>query len=33
MGVSPGQACVLYDGLGVGAKLLGGGFIARGEAA
>jgi tRNA-uridine 2-sulfurtransferase len=27
-GVSPGQACVLYDGAGVGAKVLGGGFIA-----
>ena len=29
-GVSPGQACVLYDGEGVGARVLGGGFIARG---
>jgi tRNA-uridine 2-sulfurtransferase len=28
-GVSPGQACVLYDGAGQGARLLGGGFIAR----
>ena len=28
-GVSPGQACVLYDGAGAGARLLGGGFIAR----
>jgi tRNA-specific 2-thiouridylase len=28
-GVSPGQACVLYDGVGSGAKMLGGGFIAR----
>jgi tRNA-uridine 2-sulfurtransferase len=27
-GVSPGQACVLYDGLGSGARVLGGGFIA-----
>jgi tRNA-uridine 2-sulfurtransferase len=27
-GVSPGQACVLYDGLGAGARVLGGGFIA-----
>jgi len=26
-GVSPGQACVLYDGPGSGARLLGGGFI------
>ncbi|WP_306118492.1 MULTISPECIES: tRNA 2-thiouridine(34) synthase MnmA [unclassified Roseitalea] len=26
-GVSPGQACVLYDGEGAGARLLGGGFI------
>ncbi|MBM3519767.1 MAG: tRNA 2-thiouridine(34) synthase MnmA [Alphaproteobacteria bacterium] len=26
-GVSPGQACVLYDGPGSGAQLLGGGFI------
>ncbi len=28
-GVSPGQACVLYDGAGPGARVLGGGFIAR----
>jgi tRNA-specific 2-thiouridylase len=27
-GVSPGQACVLYDGIGAGAQVLGGGFIA-----
>ncbi|MBI2718155.1 MAG: tRNA 2-thiouridine(34) synthase MnmA [Rhizobiales bacterium] len=27
-GVSPGQACVLYDGAGAGRRLLGGGFIA-----
>jgi tRNA-specific 2-thiouridylase len=27
-GVSPGQACVLYDGMGTGARVLGGGFIA-----
>jgi tRNA-specific 2-thiouridylase len=27
-GVSPGQACVLYDGVGAGARVLGGGFIA-----
>ena len=26
-GISPGQACVLYDHLGVGARVLGGGFI------
>lgn len=26
-GVSPGQACVLYDGVGAGARVLGGGFI------
>ncbi|MEL6921483.1 MAG: tRNA methyl transferase PRC-barrel domain-containing protein, partial [Pseudomonadota bacterium] len=26
-GVSPGQACVLYDGEGAGARVLGGGFI------
>lgn len=26
-GVSPGQACVLYDGVGPGARVLGGGFI------
>ena len=29
-GVSPGQACVLYDGLSSGARLLGGGTIMRG---
>jgi tRNA-specific 2-thiouridylase len=28
-GVSPGQACVLYEGPGAGARVLGGGFIAR----
>ncbi|WP_415006550.1 tRNA 2-thiouridine(34) synthase MnmA [Aestuariivirga sp.] len=28
-GVSPGQACVLYEESGSGAKVLGGGFIAR----
>jgi tRNA-uridine 2-sulfurtransferase len=27
-GVSPGQACVFYDGIGSGARVLGGGFIA-----
>jgi tRNA-uridine 2-sulfurtransferase len=27
-GVSPGQACVFYDGMGPGARVLGGGFIA-----
>jgi tRNA-specific 2-thiouridylase len=27
-GVSPGQACVIYDGVGPGARVLGGGFIA-----
>ncbi len=26
-GISPGQACVLYDGQGAGARVLGGGFI------
>jgi tRNA-uridine 2-sulfurtransferase len=26
-GVSPGQACVFYDGAGSGARVLGGGFI------
>ena len=26
-GISPGQACVLYDGFGKGARVLGGGFI------
>ena len=29
-GVSPGQACVLYEGEGPGQRVLGGGFIARG---
>ncbi len=29
-GVAPGQACVLYDGEGAGARVLGGGFIERG---
>jgi tRNA-specific 2-thiouridylase len=29
-GVSPGQACVLYDAVGAGARVLGGGFIASG---
>jgi tRNA-uridine 2-sulfurtransferase len=28
-GISPGQACVLYDRAGAGARMLGGGFIAR----
>jgi tRNA-uridine 2-sulfurtransferase len=28
-GVSPGQACVLYEAPGAGARVLGGGFIAR----
>ena len=28
-GVSPGQACVLYEGEGPGQRVLGGGFIAR----
>ena len=28
-GVAPGQACVLYDGEGAGARVLGGGFIDR----
>ena len=32
-GVSPGQACVLYDGVGAGARVLGGGFIASQVAA
>lgn len=32
-GVSPGQACVLYDGPGTGARVLGGGVIARTRAA
>ncbi|HUR43710.1 MAG TPA: tRNA 2-thiouridine(34) synthase MnmA [Aestuariivirga sp.] len=30
-GVSPGQACVLYEGAGAGARMLGGGFIARSD--
>lgn len=30
-GVSPGQACVLYDGEGPGARVLGGGWIDRAE--
>jgi len=30
-GVAPGQACVLYDGEGDGARIFGGGFIARSE--
>jgi tRNA-specific 2-thiouridylase len=30
-GVAPGQACVLYDGDGAGARVLGGGFIERTE--
>ncbi|TCD15381.1 tRNA 2-thiouridine(34) synthase MnmA [Oricola cellulosilytica] len=32
-GVAPGQACVLYDGDGAGARVLGGGFIDRTERA
>jgi tRNA-specific 2-thiouridylase len=28
-GVAPGQACVFYDRPGDGARVLGGGFIAR----
>jgi tRNA-specific 2-thiouridylase len=32
-GVAPGQACVLYDGDGEGARILGGGIIARRVAA
>jgi tRNA-uridine 2-sulfurtransferase len=28
-GVSPGQACVLYEGEGPGMRVLGGGFIAK----
>jgi tRNA-specific 2-thiouridylase len=32
-GVAPGQACVLYDGTGEGARVLGGGFIDRTERA
>jgi tRNA-specific 2-thiouridylase len=30
-GVAPGQACVLYDGNGAGARVLGGGWIDRAE--
>jgi tRNA-specific 2-thiouridylase len=30
-GVAPGQACVFYDGGGAGARILGGGWIARAE--
>jgi tRNA-specific 2-thiouridylase len=30
-GVAPGQACVLYDGDGAGARVLGGGWIDRAE--
>lgn len=30
-GIAPGQACVLYDGEGSGARVLGGGFIERSE--
>jgi tRNA-specific 2-thiouridylase len=30
-GVAPGQACVLYDGDGPGARVLGGGFIEKAE--
>ncbi|MGD9740318.1 MAG: tRNA 2-thiouridine(34) synthase MnmA [Bauldia sp.] len=30
-GVAPGQACVFYDAAGDGARVLGGGFIARAE--
>ena len=29
-GVSPGQACVFYDGPGSGARVLGGGYIVAG---
>ena len=32
-GVAPGQACVLYDNAGAGARVLGGGFIDRTERA
>ncbi|MFG1479947.1 tRNA 2-thiouridine(34) synthase MnmA [Xanthobacter sp. V4C-4] len=32
-GVAPGQACVLYDSAGVGARLLGGGTIVKAERA
>ena len=28
-GISPGQACVFYEGEGAGMRILGGGFIAR----
>ena len=28
-GISPGQACVLYDGVGAGSQVLGGGFISK----
>jgi tRNA-specific 2-thiouridylase len=31
-GVSPGQACVIYDSTGAGARVLGGGFITGGKA-
>jgi len=30
-GVAPGQACVFYEGDGVGARVLGGGWVARAE--
>jgi len=30
-GISPGQACVIYENPGAGARILGGGFIARTE--
>ena len=30
-GVAPGQACVVYESAGAGARVLGGGFIARAE--
>ena len=30
-GIAPGQACVLYDGCGSDARILGGGFIDRSE--
>jgi tRNA-uridine 2-sulfurtransferase len=33
LGVSPGQACVLYEGQGPGARLLGGGFISATQVA
>ncbi|MDN2566537.1 tRNA 2-thiouridine(34) synthase MnmA, partial [Aquibium sp. A9E412] len=32
-GVAPGQACVLYAGDDAGARVLGGGFVARAERA